>query len=588
MSSLSKVFLITVLIASALRGSAEITVTVNSTGITDVPDAELTLVEAVAWINKPGYRTLTEAESKQVGAASGTNKLINFNIPGAGPFVITDCPRLEIMATNVVVNGYSQPGSSPNTNPILAANNAKLQVVLRSTEGARAFSVFGDHVYLRGLCLRNTRIAWGNGDEENGIRGGGVQGCWIGLAPDGTIDGGMSYCVALWYSTEGGQIIGTDGDGVNDRNEFNVLVAADEYHVAIGSPNCRLSGNFINVLPDGLTASGYSGAECDGIYIEEDASDSVIGTNSDGVSDDDERNIVGGLDGSGPCEVIGSWAGATKRLLVMGNYFGVGIDGKSPLPNKHGIAVDDPGTSIRVGSDGDGVRDELESNIIAYCTKGGVFKFSGQSTQLVFQRDSFFGNTAPFFRDNGNSYNGVIMQSEVTAIISPAVSNLTTRATLVGWVPVSGDPSALNRTNAQIHVYEADSDAAEDRPQGKKWLASFLDNGPHDRDGRTNYFEFSICSLPLASAGAKITVMQTCGDDLGGGSSPFATVLSLPDASNLLSSSVNGDSVTLSWQMNGVLQARPSLTSGSWTNVPGCSPVTLLGSAGSLFFRVKQ
>ncbi len=581
------------LLAPAVTTFAAIQVTVNSTGTTDAADAELTLNEAVLWMNNPGYRVLSTAESNQVATIAGPNNLINFNISGAGPFVITDIPTLEITAPNVVVNGYSQPGASPNTNPILSPNNAVLKVVMKSTTGARAFTVHADNFWLQGVCLLNTRLAFDGeeypnaGDYYAAVSGGGVQGCWIGVAPDATtVDGGMGYGVATWY-TLGGHVIGTDGDGTNDRGEFNVIVAADEFHIAVSSPDCRVSGNFINVMPNGLTASGYAGAECDGIYLEEIAHNCVIGTDSDGISDDDERNLIGGLNGSGPCEVIGSWAGATTNVTVMGNYIGVGIDGTTPLPNKRGIAVDDPGLKMLVGANGDGVRDDLEANIIANVTANGVFKFNGPLTEIVFRRNSFFGNTVPLIQDPANSYNGVILGLSDPAGISPVISNTTTRATLIGWVPVSSDPAALNRTNAAIQIHEADPNNLS-QPQGKKWLATYLDNGPEDQDTRTNYFQFNICNLPISSSGANITVNETCGDDNGGGSSLFATAWSLPDVQNLLSISPSGGSVTVSWQMNGVLQARPSLTTGSWTNVPGCSPVTMSGSASALFFRVKQ
>ena len=173
-------------------------------------------------------------------------------------------------------------------------------------------------------------------------------------------------------------------------------------------------------------------------------------------------------------------------------------------------------------------------------------------------------------------------------MVSPVISNSTTRAELVGWVPVSHDPTADNRSFAEIHIYEADPAADASRPQGKKWLAAYLDNGPQDLDTRTNYFQFNICALPIASTGAKLTVNETCTNALAGGSSPFATAVALQDVSNTLSITPAGSSVNLSWQMNGVLQAKPSLSSGSWTNVPGCFSATLPASADALFFRVKQ
>ena len=100
--------------AATLVGSKTITVTTAS----DVPVA--------------GQKTLAQAL-----AEAGNGDTINFNIPGAGPHYIKTpaggYPLLKV--SNLTIDGYSQPGSSPNTNPILAANNAKIKIVLDSRNG---------------------------------------------------------------------------------------------------------------------------------------------------------------------------------------------------------------------------------------------------------------------------------------------------------------------------------------------------------------------------------------------------------------------------------------------------------------------
>src|SRR5947207_8661254 len=62
---------------------------------------------------------------------------IQFNIPGPGPFYISTPASGYTFITNnnVVIDGYSQPGSSPNTNSILQPNNARIQIVLDSRNG---------------------------------------------------------------------------------------------------------------------------------------------------------------------------------------------------------------------------------------------------------------------------------------------------------------------------------------------------------------------------------------------------------------------------------------------------------------------
>src|SRR5438477_1286019 len=62
---------------------------------------------------------------------------IQFDIPGNGPFYInTPADGYPFITNNnVTIDGYSQPGSAPNTNSILQPNNARIQIVLDSRDG---------------------------------------------------------------------------------------------------------------------------------------------------------------------------------------------------------------------------------------------------------------------------------------------------------------------------------------------------------------------------------------------------------------------------------------------------------------------
>src|SRR6185503_4124255 len=57
---------------------------------------------------------------------------IDFNIPGAGPHTITiGATPLPAFAQPLIVNGYSEPGSSVNT--LAVGDNAVLNVILKGT-----------------------------------------------------------------------------------------------------------------------------------------------------------------------------------------------------------------------------------------------------------------------------------------------------------------------------------------------------------------------------------------------------------------------------------------------------------------------
>src|SRR5262249_21248482 len=64
-------------------------------------------------------------------AEIGTNPIgghIEFNIPGPGPFKIAPLTALPGLGANTYLDGYSQPGSRPNTNAI--GTGAKIMIEL--------------------------------------------------------------------------------------------------------------------------------------------------------------------------------------------------------------------------------------------------------------------------------------------------------------------------------------------------------------------------------------------------------------------------------------------------------------------------
>ncbi len=597
------------LLCPGVTSFAATEVTVNSTNNQNTADAELTLPEAILIQNGTLGRALTPAESLQVTTSAGITNRINFNISGPGPHYIkspyseTNVTCLQsIEASDLIIDGYSQPGSSPNTNPILAANNSAIRIVLDcrdvvpAPEAARAVSISGNNVHVRGLSLLQTfdsdttGVIYGIG-FWGGAVGGSVQGCWLGVAPDQALVAGGEIGIDI-DGSGGGQVIGTDGNGVNDRAEFNVIVAQNvNVLVEGGSANCRVSGNFIGVMPDGLSIIPPAALEAisEGDAFEGDGADNLIfGTDANGIADADERNIVGGIrqdDAAGRTEVFEFW-GPSLNVKIMGNYFGVGVDGVTALTNKIFLNAA-AGTTAQIGADGDGVRDDVEANIIAN-NFDYVFRFGGPTTALTFARNAFSGNVGDFFNDPQNSFNGVLLGTADLAAITPVISNATTRTELVGWVSVSG-PGADNLTPAEIAIYLADPATSNTNPQGKTWLASYTDNGPQDLDRATNTFRFNISSLALPAIGASLVVSETSKDDFSAGTSTFSSAVSLPDVSGItLVISRSADAVTITWPGNGTLQATPSLSLATWTNVPGSSPITLPIGPGSQFFRLVE
>ncbi|MBK7998506.1 MAG: hypothetical protein IPK15_07265 [Verrucomicrobia bacterium] len=166
---------------AAITGGAA-ALTSEAAGIYDLtPDGATLLLNAVNYMTsgRAALRSVDTANNESPGPnetslAEALTDLqdgdyIRFKIPGAGPHVITTplggYPL--ITANGVTIDGYSQPGSVKNTNPILGGNNAQIKIVLDST-GADTGASDPQDPSLN--SRRSTRILHsGYGDSENGI-----------------------------------------------------------------------------------------------------------------------------------------------------------------------------------------------------------------------------------------------------------------------------------------------------------------------------------------------------------------------------------------------------------------------------------
>ena len=84
-------------------------------------------------------------------ASPGTD-MITFNIPGAGPHVITLMSSLPTVTSPVIIDGYTQPGASPNTLP--DADNAILLLELNGDiagPGVNGLTIDAGSSVVRGL-----------------------------------------------------------------------------------------------------------------------------------------------------------------------------------------------------------------------------------------------------------------------------------------------------------------------------------------------------------------------------------------------------------------------------------------------------
>ncbi len=202
----------------------------------------------------------------------------------------------------------------------------------------------------------------GNGEfgirvEGNFATGNRIQGNYIGSDVTG-VNARPNRLDGILVSNASGTIVGTDGDGVADAGEMNLLSGNGERGVRFyQAVDNVIAGNFIGLAINGLSAlpNGTVGVE-----IDTNSSRNRIGTNGDSVSDATERNVISGN------RVSGVRIDASTATIVAGNFIGTTVNGLEPLGNVGiGLFLSNGANLNRIGTNADGLSDATEANVIS-------------------------------------------------------------------------------------------------------------------------------------------------------------------------------------------------------------------------------
>lgn len=374
--------------------------------------------------------TTTDNENPAAGSLSLKQALeqaqngdtVAFNIPGDGPhYIATPFGGYPVVrASNLTIDGYTQPGAVPNRNSIAQGNNAKLQIILDSRNGAFTqmnfepdfpadstgfdddeTTVLGFHSgtgnSIRGLGILGQPFI----ETEAGVKklygisfahgaSGHINGCWLGVDVDGTTLAGLEKGVAgfRYRVREPDQperpilindlIIGVGPNATDARAELNVINGVTTIPIIIEGNATRISGNYINVFPSGVVdynpaldvdISTYFESFEGAIEIGRGGNSTVIGTDGDGKNDSEERNVIGGTvpppkGYDHTIEFYGQTPGT--NIVIAGNFIGIGANGSTRFTNGVPVLNAAGGSAeYRFGSDLNGVSDGLEANTVA-------------------------------------------------------------------------------------------------------------------------------------------------------------------------------------------------------------------------------
>src|SRR5215207_72148 len=267
--------------------------------------------------------TLREA----INAANANNNptekdLINFNITGTGVHTISPTSPLPLITEPVIINGYSQPGSSANT--LAKGTNAVLTIELDGTTAGSAadgLSINAKNTVVKGLVINSfavSAIRLLGGVEANGTK---IQGNFLGTDPAGTTaQGNNSDGIAMGSSNV---VVGGTLPSMRNLISANRLAGVVIFNFETGTNN-KVLGNLIGTDKNGSANLGNGNS---GVFILAQApnnSATTVQNNTIAFNGNTTEPPVRGTDGV----VLFGDVGTTDTILsnsIFANK-GLGID----------------------------------------------------------------------------------------------------------------------------------------------------------------------------------------------------------------------------------------------------------------------
>jgi uncharacterized repeat protein (TIGR01451 family) len=288
---------------------------------------------------------------------------INFNIPGVGPHSIV-LSSLIFLQYPVVIDGYTQPGSSPAS----ASGPARIKIVIdgNGTVSPWGISIDGGCT-LKGLSIVNfgndALAIW----ETNGPNV--ISGNYIGLLPDGvTASPNKGSGIAFARNTTIG------GPSIADRN---VISSNEDAGILTGfstTTYVTIQNNYIGTDHTGTLArgNGWSGIDNGNSRNTRMLDNIIAANNSNGIEVDGQPNS--------PNNPFG--------IIIQRNRIGVGVNGEDLGNNYSGIMLGWAYNNTIGGSLAD-------ANIIAYNNTGVRVSSTtpGDSYGNLIQSNSIYANS---------------------------------------------------------------------------------------------------------------------------------------------------------------------------------------------------
>jgi CSLREA domain-containing protein len=530
------------------------TITVNSTGDLAADDGTCTLREAIVAANTNVASGATPGECAAGEPAPAIDSIV-FAIPGGGVHTIQPATVFPQIIDPVTIDGYTQPGASPNT--LAIGDDAVLQIEIDGTNVAPAsdlIEIAAADTTIRGIDFN--RIAETTiycrifvTTCSNPV----IEGNFFGTDPTGTIylvpDNGSIYTMLRTDGANGriggaspaqrnvfsagnptimiqgdgtvvqGNYIGVDATGTTALQPpsqgvgVSVGLAGAATHMLIGGDGAG-EGNVIAANNAGIDIhyNGTSDVTVEGNLLNTDAAGTtVIASGQIGIQIPMEPprvtvggaapnagNVIGGFN-------IGIVGSAVDSGIIEGNHIGVDRTDTLSIPNNIGIEVGRDATSSRIGG-----TDPGEGNTIAHnCSQGLAFS---SATGWAILGNAIFSNRGlgidsevPLPNDEGDADTGNNNQQNYPVITSAVEDG--------GNVTVSGTLNSAPATTFRIELFANVACNVSGYGPGETFLGTT--DVTTDADGNASFGPLTFA----APANADFTATAT---DPGGNTSEFS------------------------------------------------------------------
>lgn len=431
----------TVLASGGARSTSEFSPAAQSTNSSPLPGGIFVVNTTLDTVN-PNDGLLSLREAILAANASPGQDQIRFNIPGAGALVIQPSTPLPAILDSTIIDGFTQPGTTPN-GADAGFLNATLRIVINgSLAGANAdgLVVQAPNTTIRGLVINQFdgsgiavvgptavgaviegnyigtdatgSVFVGQGNGRDGVRLESSNALVGGFTPASrNLISGNARGVTVSEAASGNQIAGNliranqiqgrpGGEGVLLLGSNNLVgsneVAANLQGIVLRGGSARgnqLVGNRVGALISDTGSVLLGGNTQEGILVD-NAPDNVVGPNN---------HIAGNLYG-----VALSGAGSSRNT-VRGNFIGT-----DPLGNSASLFTRNTLDGVLI--ERSARNNTLEDNVISGNGRNGILitaldrlggRVAGNGPAANQVRNNLIGTDIAGLVDLGNVQNGV-------------------------------------------------------------------------------------------------------------------------------------------------------------------------------------